>query len=1743
MTLITGNKALYKLLTQTGGATGEVTSVNGKKGAVVLTNSDVGLPNVTNDAQLKRSAGDFDSFANKSTPIANDIILIEDSANNNSKAKTTLTNLPISTATQNVLNLKANANDVYTKTEVDSSLNSKEDTSNKNQASGYVGLDSNSKINESQIGIDRLLEAGNNVTLTPNGNKIRIESTGGGSNSSSWGSITGDIENQTDLKTALDGKINKIINTSSQDAIALINNQDSGISKNFLTSTISSLNSNKMEKVIGAIDDNLIIFGNNGQGIDGQISVSNLVVTWVENGQFYRQNQIFIYNGKSYKILSNFISNSNVSIENLLLASIIQDITDNNTWGSITGTLANQTDLQTALDRKADKIKLDSIASRTFNNWISNGSEYLAGQIISNNLTNETVIVLESFTSNAGDTLQSLALSGKVSYYPLGSKNPIVKNENPNENPLYNNANYYGIGSQILFEDELWIYVGEDASGIPQWDLKDNTIEVSSRSSLTDEYQDGAIISVMNAIGLPNADYELDPIPSNIFVKSYKANYIIDDTKPLFQITDNNGNVINELKLRFLSSAENPIENDSDLVLSQTIHGLNDQKSLNLLQEQRITNIESDKENTIVAGTTSQYYRGDKTWQELNLESISNTNIIDPVKQDLIWYDDVNSKWVNVSRNKLRDKFGVWSKIKILPFNNLNIEQDIPLEIVEGSGQVTLENNIITLPSDKKYKIYYSVKCEGLTGDQNAIFNFRYNDNSFTYLPELYLSANFNSSSSFYSFDTIESPSNKIKLGFLVQNYSQVIGIDGNSTTSATSNATSADGSIVAVMVSWQSRVNILKKKNNFAYNTKDSISSVPGKYIAISNDGTLIAVGRPDPAFGTTTGNGEVRIIKASTANQDINFVGQPVKLISSYLGFGNFVKFLNNEKLFIGDTLGNLFVYQYNSVNDAWEIAETINMEGNIDSKSNPISGDGNIIVKCINNSNDIKVCEKNTNGNITENVIFQNASNKLCVSKDGSRVAFYIPTTQKIAIYKRQNLGVWSLEKDFDCSQNIYGSPEVITFSGNGLNLLYTDAPIPTLPSSVCVRKFTNNPATNWNDEIVLRPAGGTVNSTMIGMGLSCSDNASSIVATGTKTFVFYLQENQGVSISDSDECVIYIEEDSIENRNEQEYVNAKLAEKENVIPKGEISQYYRGDKTWTNLDKASVGLSSVDNTSDLSKPISTATQSALDLKEDISKKNQAGGYVGLDSDFKIDPFNIGLERILEAGENITLTQNGDKIRIESIITEGLSAEITVESADEIGTIKTYYGSIAPNGYLMLDGGTYLKENYQALWNFAVDNNLDTTDVSHTALFYHTGESDLNFRVPDFRGYFLRGLGGIDSGRTLGSVQMDDFKEHNHYSPFMNEMPNFNTTIPSPGLSRDLNWKGIDYVSSGAADSLADGSERVFCTSNVGGTETRPKNIAVNYIIKYTETPNNTFLGGLTYKGLWNAEANIPAMPVANSKNGYYYKVSVNGTTSVDGISSWKVGDWIVYNGTTWDKVDNTESVTSVNGKVGAVSITKSDVGLDQVNNTSDANKPISIATQNALDLKVDKNAFANLSSGGLQTIAEYIKNNKQNSVTLYTDKMLSYDVESQTFSENGNGNIPDDNLTKGMPLLYKYEFLLTDETKTDDVNFDLPILWSKDVNVNIEVDGSLIQDSIGNILNFNTDEAVGNYFNGDILEIRNSERSLRNILVRHKAFNNSPESSEDNGSVWKFRSLRSGESLRLYYDNNLKTYRII
>jgi Chaperone of endosialidase len=109
-------------------------------------------------------------------------------------------------------------------------------------------------------------------------------------------------------------------------------------------------------------------------------------------------------------------------------------------------------------------------------------------------------------------------------------------------------------------------------------------------------------------------------------------------------------------------------------------------------------------------------------------------------------------------------------------------------------------------------------------------------------------------------------------------------------------------------------------------------------------------------------------------------------------------------------------------------------------------------------------------------------------------------------------------------------------------------------------------------------------------------------------------------------------------------------------------------------------------------------------------------------------------------------------------------------------------------------------------------------------------------------------------------------------------------------------------------------------------------------------------NGLIGGSIYQGTWNASTNTPALASGVGTKGYYYIVSVAGTTNLDGITDWNVGDWAIYDGTAWQQVDNTDAVVSVNGFTGAVSLTTSNIaeGTNEYFTTARARQSVSTGT---------------------------------------------------------------------------------------------------------------------------------------------------------------------------------------------------
>jgi hypothetical protein len=105
--------------------------------------------------------------------------------------------------------------------------------------------------------------------------------------------------------------------------------------------------------------------------------------------------------------------------------------------------------------------------------------------------------------------------------------------------------------------------------------------------------------------------------------------------------------------------------------------------------------------------------------------------------------------------------------------------------------------------------------------------------------------------------------------------------------------------------------------------------------------------------------------------------------------------------------------------------------------------------------------------------------------------------------------------------------------------------------------------------------------------------------------------------------------------------------------------------------------------------------------------------------------------------------------------------------------------------------------------------------------------------------------------------------------------------------------------------------------------------------------TSTSWASVAGGLSYQGTWNANTNTPTLTSSVGVNGYYYITDVAGSTNLNGITDWQIGDWLLFNGSVWQKIDQSNLVTSVAGRTGAVTLSNTDISGLGTMSTQNAN----------------------------------------------------------------------------------------------------------------------------------------------------------------------------------------------------------
>ena len=121
---------------------------------------------------------------------------------------------------------------------------------------------------------------------------------------------------------------------------------------------------------------------------------------------------------------------------------------------------------------------------------------------------------------------------------------------------------------------------------------------------------------------------------------------------------------------------------------------------------------------------------------------------------------------------------------------------------------------------------------------------------------------------------------------------------------------------------------------------------------------------------------------------------------------------------------------------------------------------------------------------------------------------------------------------------------------------------------------------------------------------------------------------------------------------------------------------------------------------------------------------------------------------------------------------------------------------------------------------------------------------------------------------------------------------------------------------------------------------------------------EEIDDSLLGNLQFQGVWDAKNNNPQLPLVPSKKGQYWVVSHGGERF--GLS-FETGDWIIATDNSWQKIDNSDAVTSVNGKLGNVILTSEDIDHNGITvaNAIDSKQDELIAGKN---IKIENNVIS-------------------------------------------------------------------------------------------------------------------------------------------------------------------------------------
>jgi len=412
-------------------------------------------------------------------------------------------------------------------------------------------------------------------------------------------------------------------------------------------------------------------------------------------------------------------------------------------------------------------------------------------------------------------------------------------------------------------------------------------------------------------------------------------------------------------------------------------------------------------------------------------------------------------------------------------------------------------------------------------------------------------------------------------------------------------------------------------------------------------------------------------------------------------------------------------------------------------------------------------------------------------------------------------------------------------------------------------------------------------------------------------------------------------------------------------------------------------ASIGLGNVDNTADISKPISTATQNALDLKTDDATLHQvakSGNYAHLSNKPIITPATLGLATVATSGSYLDLSNK-------PVVT---AASIGLENVDNTSDVSKPISTATQNA---LD----LKLNISALPTFAT---VATTGSYNDLLDLPSGSGSYTLPVAsdtvlggvkqgtgvviDVDGTINVSSGGggggsytlpVASAITLGGVMIGSglsitsgvlstdlsaVATSGDYTDLLNKPVITKTAI---GLGNVDNTSDVNKpVSTAQASAIA-------LKANISSLSTvATSGDYADLLNKPVITPISLGLHSVATTGDYNDLSNLPTITGATAASIGLGNVDNTSDMNKPVSSAQQAALDLKANISSLATVATSGSYLDLSNLPTITPATKVSVGLGNVDNTSDLNKPISTATQVALDLKLNAGALAIVATSG-------------------------------------------------------------------------------------------------------------------------------------------------------------------------------